>query len=71
MRVLSEKRAAFQIVAPNGLASSSISNTWDVLNQLTAQSAAPATGVIGDTSVTTDYDALGRWTKIVDGDTSQ
>ncbi len=47
-----------------------VSNTWDVMNRLTAQSASLATGVIGDTSLSVEYDSLGRTTKVVDDDST-
>jgi RHS repeat-associated protein len=47
-----------------------VSNTYDVMNRLTAQSASPATGVLGDTSLSVEYDDLGRVTKIQDVDST-
>jgi len=52
---------------PNG---SVVSNTYDVMDRLTAQSAVPATGVLGDTSLGILYDSLGRPTRITDNDST-
>ena len=52
---------------PNG---SVVTNTYDVMDRLTAQSAVPATGVLGDTSLGILYDLLGRPTRITDNDST-
>ena len=52
---------------PNG---SVVTNAYDVMDRLTAQSAVPATGVLGDTSLGILYDSLGRPTRITDSDST-
>jgi len=55
------------VTDPNG---SVVTNTYDVMDRLTAQSAVPATGVLGDTSLGILYDSLGRPTRITDNDST-
>jgi RHS repeat-associated protein len=52
---------------PNG---SVVASTWDVMDRLTAQSATPASGVLGDTTLGIAYDPMGRPTQITDNDST-